>query len=227
MLRSTYEKKLRELMIMIVDMGKTVEDQLNDALYALRTRDIKKSSETIFNDIVVNQKEREIERMSLSLILTQQPVASDLRFISCCLKLITDLERIGDNAQDIAELSIAIGDKELHHMMGGIDEIFAHTKEMLKLAIDAYVETDIELAHRVREMDDTVDALYDEFKRNAIQSIRNTDMDPEVVIDMIQVAKYLERVSDHAENIAEWVIFAISGEHVDSLINPKREGERY
>lgn len=222
MLRKTYDEELRILFNELVEMASLVEEQIGNSLNALKNRDDKLASKTIYADEQVNKMHRDIERDCLNLILHQQPVATDLRNISSCLKIVTDLERIGDHAQDISEISISLGKNRLDNEMDELHKLFDVIKVMLKGAIDSFVNSDMELAIKIKKMDDTVDFLYAEFKKKAIISIIETPEFAEEWVDILQVAKYLERVGDHAENIAEWVMFSVTGEYVDSLKNPKR-----
>lgn len=222
MLRKTYDEELKILFNKLVEMGALVEEQIQNSLTALKNRDEKLASQTIFADELVNKMHKEIEKDCLNLILHQQPVAMDLRNISACLKIVTDLERIGDHAQDIAEISISLGNNKLNNELDELNKLFDIIKVMLKGAVDSFVTSDIELALKIKKMDNTIDYLYAEFRKRAIMSIRESPTFAEEWVDILQVAKYLERVGDHAENITEWVVFSITGEYVDSLKNPKR-----
>lgn len=222
MLRKTYDEELQQLFNKLIEMGSLVEDQIKNSLIALEGRDLDLASGTIYKDRLVNQMEREIEKDCLNLILTQQPVATDLRNISACLKIVTDLERIGDHAQDISEISISLGENKLTNELDELHKFFDIIKVMLKDAIDSFVASDVELAKNAKKMDDTIDKLYADFRKKAINSASKDPASAEEWIDLLQVAKYLERVGDHAENICEWVIFSVTGDYVESLKNPKK-----
>lgn len=222
MLRKTYDEELKILFNKLVEMGALVEEQIQNSLTALRNRDENLASRTIYEDEHVNKMHREIERECMNLILHQQPVAADLRNISACMKIVTDMERIGDHAQDISEISISLGNNKLNNELDELNKLFDVIKVMLKGAVDSFVNSDIEMAQKVKKMDNTVDYLYAEFKKRAIISIIESPAFAEEWVDILQVAKYLERVGDHAENITEWVIFSVTGDYVDSLTNPKR-----
>lgn len=221
MLRKTYDEELQQLFNKLVEMASLIEEQIKNSLIALEERDLDLASETIYKDRLVNQMEREIEKDCLNLILTQQPVASDLRNISACLKIVTDLERIGDHAQDISEISISLGGNKIRNELLELHKLFDIIKLMLKDAIDSFVSSDIKLAQKAKKMDDIIDDMYMKFRKKAIASASKDPDSAEEWVDLLQVAKYLERVGDHAENIAEWVIFSVTGDYLQSLKNPK------
>lgn len=212
-MRKLLDKELDDLSKSLIQMAADTEMQLEKAIEALERRDHASAKQIIKADQYIDDKEKEIEHACLNIILTQQPVAKDLRMISACLKIITDLERIADHAEDIAEISIYLGDKKLDKEITVIRQIFEKLKVMLRLSIDTYTRADIESAYKVCTLDDEIDRMYSESVKEAIKGIIEMPSSAEKWVDLIQIAKYLERVGDHAENIAEWVIFAISGTH--------------
>lgn len=217
-MRESYDEELKLLFNKLVEMGALVEEQVHNSLIALKNRDAKLASDTIYGDSEVNRMYREIEQDCLNLILHQQPVASDLRNISSCLKIIVDLERIGDHAQDISEISISLGDNSIEKELDELHKLFDVIRKMLKSSIDSFVQKDLELAKKSKKMDDTIDSLYAEFRKRAIIAIIENPTYAQEWVDILQVAKYLERVGDHAENISEWVIYSVTGDYVESLI---------
>ncbi|MDO5037108.1 MAG: phosphate signaling complex protein PhoU [Tissierellia bacterium] len=214
-MRKNYDRELEVLNHNIIEMAAFVERAILNALTALETRDADLAKRVIKRDEEVDDMERDIEDMCLSLILRQQPVASDLRFISAALKIITDLERIGDHAQDISEISLAMPDSPLSSELDAVLKMYNESSYMIKTAVDAFITRDEDLANEAIAHDDVVDQLFVDFKDQIIEDLKGGSKDAEEYIDLLQISKYLERVGDHAENIAEWVIFSITGEHVD------------
>lgn len=210
-MRVNYDKQLKKLNSAMIEMGAMIEKSIEMAIKALITQDVELARRTIMSDEDVDNQEKEIENLCLKLLLMQQPVASDMRQISSALKMVTDMERIGDHAADISELTI--------HMAGTpyikrLEHISMMTKEamvMLVSSIEAYVELDLEKARFVIKHDDVVDELFDMVKQELIELIRKDASNGEQASDLLMVAKYLERVGDHATNIAQWVIYYITG----------------
>jgi len=212
-MRNRLEKELGYLNDELIEMGNLIESSINAAVVALKEQNTDLAKRIIEKDSEIDEKEKDIEKMCLRLIVRQQPVASDLRLISSALKMITDMERIGDQAADISEITIRLAGtpyiKELVH----IPQMADLTIKMVKNSIDSFVKKDIELVKEVVRMDDEVDELFNIIKDELIDIVRK-DLDAkEQVIDLLMVAKYFERIGDHAENIAEWVYYAIVGEH--------------
>lgn len=218
-MRKRFDEQLVELNAALIQMGALVEDAIRQVTSALKTRDAGAARRLIENDAVVDSKEKEIERLCLNLILSQQPVASDLRTISAALKMITDMERIGDHAQDISELCVYIAELDFEPgEMPEISRMAAITSAMVTESIDAYVRRDLELARAVIARDDEVDALFVKIRRGLIALVHGSPERGELAFDLMQIAKYYERIGDHAVNIAEWVEFAITGVHKESRI---------
>lgn len=217
-MRERYEQELEILNNKLIEMGALVEDNIQNALTALRERDDNASREVILRDREVDIMEQQIESLAMSLLLRQQPVAGDLRLIASVLKIITDLERIGDHAQDISEISLSMPDDPLTTELDYINKMYEACSFMIKSAIDSFIAEDVELAQQCIEHDDVVDGLYEQVRTKLIAFIREDESRAEELIDLLQIAKYLERVGDHTENIAEWVIYSVTGEHVDGVL---------
>ena len=178
--------------------------------------DTEKAKEAMAYDVEIDHQERDIESLCMKLLLQQQPVARDLRLISAALKMITDMERIGDQASDIAEIIIT-EDKSEAQDIPMIIKMSEAASKMVRDSVNAYVEKDLDLARKVMENDDVVDELFEEVKTTLINFIaENKGLQGVEAIDLIMVAKYLERIADHATNIAEWVEFSITGIHKSS-----------
>jgi phosphate transport system protein len=212
------DEQLKELDRELIEMGALVERAITKAGKALEELDGKAAHEVIVDDQRIDDKEKAIESLCLKLLLTQQPVARDLRKVSTALKMITDLERIGDQAADICELCGYLG--ELAQAKGTllIRSMARATGRMVTASIDAFVNRDIATAEAVIAADDEVDALFAQTRRELIELIARCPGCGEEVVDLLQVAKYYERIGDHAENIAEWVIFSLTGRHKDKQV---------
>lgn len=216
-MRKQYDLELDELNTLLIKMAATVEQAVSDAMTALKNRDKDLAISVSDNDRDVDRMERQIEDMCLMLLLKQQPVAGDLRFISAALKIITDLERIGDHAQDICEISLTMDDKPLSVTTDLITRMFEESTAMIKMAVDAFITKDEDLATQCINHDDVVDDLFVQVREKLIHKLQNGQDDPEESVDLLQIAKYLERVGDHAQNIGEWVVFSLTGHHKDYL----------
>ena len=211
-MRNRFDNQLAEMNNELISMGALCENAIASAVKALLEGDIKLAAAAIRIDQEIDRKEREIESMCLKLLLQQQPVASDLRLISSVLKMITDIERIGDQASDIAEIVTYLSGHNTH-----IDQMAQATIKMVTDSLDAFVRRDLTLAWSVIEYDDVVDRLFDECKSDLIAEIAQNPEDGERVLDVLMIAKYLERIGDHATNIAEWVEFSITGSHKSAM----------
>lgn len=216
-MRKQYDLELDELNTLLIKMAATVEQAVSDAMTALKNRDKDLAISVSDNDRDVDRMERQIEDMCLMLLLKQQPVAGDLRFISAALKIITDLERIGDHAQDICEISLTMDDKPLSVTTDLITRMFEESTAMIKMAVDAFITKDEDLATQCINHDDVVDDLFVQVREKLINKLQSGQDDPEESVDLLQIAKYLERVGDHAQNIGEWVVFSLTGHHKDYL----------
>jgi phosphate transport system protein len=194
------------------------EEAIGKATTALKEGNMEQAEKVRIADEEIDQAEIDIERLCLRLLLQQQPVARDLRQISAALKMITDMERIGDQASDIAEIIIT-EDKSEAQDIPMIIKMSEAASKMVRDSVNAYVEKDLDLARKVMENDDVVDELFEEVKTTLINFIaENKGLQGVEAIDLIMVAKYLERIADHATNIAEWVEFSITGIHKSSVV---------
>jgi len=214
-MRNKYFAQLDQLNTMLIEMGTLIETIIAMASTALKTQNKTLAKETLDFDKDINQKEKDIEALCLKLLLQQQPVARDLRLVSSALKMITDMERIGDQSADIAEISMHI-EKPFIKKLEHIPQMAEATIEMVTDSINAYVNSDLDLAQSVIDRDDIVDNLFTTVKNDLIVLIQKDSSNGEQAIDLIMIAKYFERIGDHATNIAEWVIFSITGKHNNS-----------
>ena len=213
-MRNRFDEQLNNLNNELITMGALCEDAISSAVKLLVDNNLKMKETVYETDKQIDQKERDIETLCMKLLMQQQPVASDLRTISSALKMISDMERIGDQASDIAEIAeYANGcgmQSETH-----IADMARATIQMVTDSIDSFVKKDVALAHTVIEHDNIVDDLFDKVKGELITAIENKAANAEALIDLLMIAKYFERIGDHAENIAEWVIYSITGKHVE------------
>ncbi len=208
-MRDKYQEDLEKLNANILKMGKMIEIAIESTVIALMGRDIQAASTVSENDEAIDNMEREIEALCMKLLLQQQPVATDLRVITAALKMVTDMERIGDHAADIAELVLQIPDCK-YNKMDTITEISTQIIKMIHDSVDSFIQRNYDKAQIVIAQDDIVDNLYHEIKSDLIQKIKKTD-DGEQILDYLLIARYFERIGDHATNIAKWVVFAITG----------------
>lgn len=216
--RTVFENELERLHLDLIRMGGMIEEAIEKSVISLKTQDRELAEEVIADDKKVDDLERNIETQCLRLLLRQQPVARDLRSISTALKMITDLERIGDQASDIADISLRFVGKELVKELVHIPQMAEISIGMVKDSINAFVHSDMELARDVMKRDDQVDELFYLIKRDLVEILSNKDEHADQVIDFLMIAKYLERIGDHAVNVSEWVIFYMTGEHKDTRI---------
>ena len=211
-MRNRFDEQLNVLNSEMIRMGALCEEVIALASRALTEGDRELAAKVAPLDEEIDQKERTIESLCLKLLLQQQPVARDLRQISAALKMITDMERIGDQADDISEIIIYLGGRTAEH-----DDLLRSmaraTIKMVTESVDAYVKHDTILAEKVIADDDTVDDYFEQVKRALIGKIAANPDDGEYALDLLMIAKYFERIGDHAVNIAEWVIFSITGVH--------------
>ncbi|MCI6186256.1 MAG: phosphate signaling complex protein PhoU [Treponema sp.] len=208
-MRDKYQEDLEKLNANILKMGKMIEIAIESTVIALMGRDIQAASTVSENDEAIDNMEREIEALCMKLLLQQQPVATDLRVITAALKMVTDMERIGDHAADIAELVLQIPDCK-YNKMDTITEISTQIIKMIHDSVNSFIQRNYDKAQIVIAQDDIVDNLYHEIKSDLIQKIKKTD-DGEQILDYLLIARYFERIGDHATNIAKWVVFAITG----------------
>lgn len=212
-MRNRFDRQLEQLNNELINMGSLIEEAIEMAITALMQQDVKKAKEIVEFDQEIDEKEREIESLCLKLLLQQQPVAKDLRQISAALKMITDMERIGDHAADISEITIMMSGTPYIRNIEHLQTMAKEAMVMLVRSIEAYVEKDLKKAEKVIASDDIIDDLFDEIKAELIDAIHQNPENGEQAADLLMVSKYLERIGDHATNIAEWVIFSITGNH--------------
>ncbi|MBQ3600526.1 MAG: phosphate signaling complex protein PhoU [Lachnospiraceae bacterium] len=212
-MRNQFDRQLNRLNEEMIEMGAMIERAIENAVSALVTQDVEKAKAAISGDALIDRQEKEIESLCLRLLLQQQPVARDLRQISAALKMITDMERIGDHASDISEITIMLARQPYIKKLEHIQEMAKETMKMLIDSVDAYVEKNLEKAKQVIKQDDVVDGLFQTVKNDLIGLIHENPQNGEQAADLLMVAKYFERIGDHATNISEWVIFSITGNH--------------
>lgn len=218
-MRNRFDLQLRQLNNELIEMGSLIETAIARAYKALINQSVDVAKENIEFDSEIDQKEKEIENICLKLLLQQQPVASDLRLISSAIKMITDMERIGDQAADISELTILMSKSQYIKRLDHIEQMARATIDMVTDSVDAFVKRNLELARSVFARDDIVDDLFITIKNDLIELIREDVNNGEQAIDLIMVAKYFERIGDHAVNLADWVIFSILGHHEEHDVN--------
>lgn len=212
-MRNRFDEQLHTLNHELLEMGALIERAIRSATDALVKQDVEAALQAIAADKEVDQAERDIESLCLKLLLQQQPVARDLRLISSALKMITDMERIGDQASDIAELVIYLSKEPYIKELTHLPQMAENAIRMVTGALDAYVRKDMALVQEVMAMDDAIDALFVTVKDELISLIRNDASAGSQALDLLMIAKYYERIGDHAQNIAEWVEYALTGRH--------------
>ena len=211
-MRDFYEEQLNELHTQMIAMGGLCEKAISNATKALTDGDLQLAEEIMKNDAIINRQERDIESLCMKLILHQQPVAGDLRRVSAALKMVTDMERIGDQAADIAEITRHIGSTQLP-ARSHIGEMARAAVKMVTDSVESFVKKDLNMARGVIQYDDVVDQLFNDVKAELTALIRDDSDSAELALDLLMVAKYLERIGDHAVNVGEWVAFSITGVH--------------
>ena len=209
-MRSKFEEQLRNLNREMIDMGIMIENSLKESVKALNNGDVETAKKIMEGDVNVDHQQKKIENICFNLLIQQQPVARDLRTITAAMKMVTDMERIGDHAADISEMTIYMKDKNPLNNYEHIGKMAAETIIMLNHSLEAYVERDRDKAKEVIEHDNIVDELFNSTKGDIINLIRNNPEGGEEAVDLLMVAKYFERIGDHATNIAEWVIYALN-----------------
>ncbi len=212
-MRNRFDRQMEELHTELIEMGALCEHMIGESYEALMSGDMEAAAKLISEDASVDMKERDIETLCLKLLLQQQPVATDLRKVSAALKMITDMERIGDQAADIAEIVRTAGSLKVAAQTVQIGEMARASMKMVTESIDAYVKQDLEIARKVIEEDDNVDRLFDLIRDELAHGIGKGVATAEQTMDILMIAKYFERIADHATNIAEWVEFSITGHH--------------
>ena len=211
-MRNKFDSQLEKLNLELITMGALCEDAISASVKGFLDDDDELCQKAVEAEDEINRKERDIESICMKLLLEQQPVARDLRVISSALKMISDMERIGDQAYDIAEIAKFIKNSNVKSKIHIKDMAAAATK-MVTDSVESFVKKDVELARSVMAYDDKVDNLFDCVKDELVQLITEDKANGEFCIDLLMIAKYLERIGDHAVNIAEWVEYSITGTH--------------
>lgn len=211
-MRTYFERELEELHTDLIKMGGMVEQAITRSIEALNPGQRKLAQQVAQGDKIIDEMEQNIESRCLRLMLRQQPVARDLRAISTAIKMVTDMERIGDQAADIADIVLRY-DGEITDISDHIPTMAAETVGMVSDSISSFVKNDLELARATIDRDDKVDALFCRVKEELIHCLRTESCDADRALDAMMIAKYLERIGDHAVNICEWVEFSDTGVH--------------
>ncbi len=223
--RMNFELELEQLHNRLAEMGEHVEHTIDQVFCALENEDTELIRTIMNGDRIVNDMEREIEAKCLSLITRQQPVAGDLRMVSAALKVVTDIERIGDHAADIAELADRNQGRSIYRISSPMPELIRASKDMVHWAVDAFIQNDSKAAAQIIKMDDVVDDLFNQVKDEVVMMLRADSgqatkhvekVDPDCIVDVLMIAKYLEKIGDHAVNICEWAMFRETGA-IDSV----------
>jgi len=210
---SKFDEQLENLKVQIKEMGKDVENIIKTATDGFIEGNMDSANETIENFPEIENKEREIENLALKLLLKQQPVASDFRTISAILKIITDMKRIGTQAMDISYLTRYLIEQNEIKQFENINKMSKESMKIVSDSIAAFINKDLELANSVIEYDDVIDKLFDDIKEELVKFIKDDSLNGKQALDLIMIAKYFERIGDHAVHIARWTVFSITGTH--------------
>lgn len=213
-MRSKFDEQLNELNQKLIQMGQSIEKNIQDAIDALVNGNVEKANEIITADDDIDKMQREIENICFGLLIQQQPVAKDLRLITAAMKMVTDMERIGDHAVDISEMTEFLAKHRMNDKFQTLKSMACEAAIMLIHSIDAFTEKNAEIAQEVIEHDDVVDTLFVNVKDELIKLITNNPEEGEAGLDILMIAKYLERIGDHATNIAEWVIYSLNNKAI-------------
>ncbi|MCC8135795.1 MAG: phosphate signaling complex protein PhoU [Ruminococcus sp.] len=211
-MRNFFDSQLEQLNLELINMGALCESAIASAVKALSERNLQLVEKTNLKEREIDRKERDIENLCLKLLLKQQPVARDLRTISSALKMISDMERIGDQASDIAEIARFAGGQPADHEIHILD-MAEKASDMVTTAIDSFVKKDLSLALSVIGLDNGVDELFVKVRNEIVAMVKEDNTKGEHAMDLLMIAKYLERIGDHAVNISEWVVYSITGSH--------------
>ncbi len=215
--RMNFEMELELLHERVAQMGRYVEQKIDNLFFALENEDKELAATVMTGDRVIDDMEKEIEAKCLSLITRQQPVARDLRVVTATLKVVTDIERIGDHAADIAELAVRNQGTNIYHISKPMPELITAARDMVHEAVEAFIQSDRMKAEKIIVTDDIVDALFNQAKDEVVRMLRDeAAADPDCLVDVLMIAKYLEKIGDHAVNICEWAIFRETGS-IDSV----------
>jgi phosphate transport system protein len=216
--RVRFDQELENLKLELIKMGDTVMENIAAGLKSFLASDVTLAEKTVKADKIVNAFEQAIEKDCLRIILKEQPVAKDLRLITAILKMITDLERIGDHAADISKMTIFMERTNKPRPIAEMRPMTEAATAMIKKALASFINHDAVLAEEVHDDDDVVDAYFEQIRDKVADAIRANAIDADYALYAMMVAKYLERIADHAVNIGEWVVFSITGEHKHNLI---------
>lgn len=214
-IRYEFEREINQLHKDLVKMGAVIEEQIDNMIKALTTQDVALAQEVIDRDDVIDEMELQMEQECILMIARQQPIASDLRDIASILKMLTDLERIADHCEDISRYTIRLAGEDYFKPLDNIKEMALKVKEMISAVIDSAIKKDVALAQHVYDMDDTIDAMF----RDIVEELQALMIeDPKVIkqcVDFMFIIKYLERMGDHATNIAGWISYNVTGRHFE------------
>lgn len=211
-MKTRFEEQLEEMHVELIKMGSLCEKAITLSVKALESGTEEEIRQVSLADEEIDQKERDVENICMRLLLLQRPFAGDLRKISAALKMISDMERIGDQAADIADMAPYLVSSEFQSKVH-ITAMGKATVKMVTESVDAYVKEDLDLANQVIGEDDVVDEMFTKVKTELIDLIYKREIDAKAALDLLMTAKYFERIGDHAVNIAEWVVFSITGVH--------------
>ena len=211
-MRNRFHRELVRLNNELIEMGSMIEKSIETAVKAMVNQDVELANRVIESDDEIDQQERQIEDLCLKLLLQQQPVAKDLRQVSTALKMITDIKRIGDQASDVAEI-IGFLNGRTSEECEYLDQMASATIKMVTESIDSFVKSDLDLANSIIDYDDVVDDYFNKVKVFLIDLIAKNPKDGEYALDLLMIAKYFERIGDHAVNVAKWVVFSVTGNH--------------
>jgi len=216
--RANYERELQDIFDKLVLMGRTIETAIEKCVKALTERNEEAAQEVFEEDKQIDRLESEIEQACLRLLVMEHPMATDFREVSAALKVITDLERIGDQARDIAEITLQFNTEKYTKRLDNISQMAIIVIQMVKDGVQAYISRDLELARRISATDDKVDNLFNTVINDLIEQMKQKPGSAKQAVRLLMIAKYFERIGDHATNVGEWVEYAITGTH------PKNEG---
>lgn len=208
-MRSKFDEQLSILNQKLIQMGQAIENNIRDAIDALVKGNVNKANQIKNSDDDIDKMQREIENICFGLLIQQQPVARDLRVITAAMKMVTDMERIGDHAVDISEMTEFLAEHEMNDKLDVLKRMASEATVMLIHSIDAFTEKSVNIAKDVIDHDDVVDALFVNVKEELIKLVLKNPEEGEAGLDILMIAKYLERIGDHATNIAEWVLYSL------------------
>lgn len=217
-MRKKFDEELDKLKIDLTKMGHLVEVAIENMIDAFKNHDKALAKEIIANDRLINDMERAIESRTFGLMLTQQPIATDLRDVTTALKIVTDLERIGDQAADIAEIILNFDGEHAYKTVEHIPTMAKKAKIMVRESIDAFIKKDLTSAKMIIQMDDEIDALFSEVKHEVVEIIQENSEKIDYCLDFLMIAKHLEKIGDHAVNICEWLEFNQTGSMNDQKL---------